>query len=271
MKQEEKLTSLLQQYGKVALAYSGGIDSSFLLVKAKEILGRENVLAIIMDSLLIKQADTDLAIQLAKENDVAYHVLHLDELAEQQIAHYTMDSWYYSKQLMYREMKKLAKARGIEVIIDGMIMDDVSDIRPGLRARDELGVKSPLQEAGYYKTDIRAAAKYMPTLNWCQPSSCSVLSRFPVGTHLTKEKVQQVMASEAFLESLGFEQVRVRYHGVVARIEVEPSQLVELIQAADRISSYLQKQGFTYVTLDMTGYQSGKMNATLTETKEING
>lgn len=268
MTKETQLQTILRGYGKIALAYSGGIDSSFLLMKAKEILGADKVLAIIMDSVLIKPADTAVAIELAKKNGITYQVLQLDELSNPDIACYSMESWYHSKRLMYREMKRLAAENDIDVLVDGMIMDDLGDVRPGLRARDEAGVKSPLQVAGYYKSDIRKAAQEMEELNWRQPSSCSLFSRFPVGTQLTRELIQQVMESELFLESLGFEEVRVRYHGPVARIEVKPSQSNALLSQASLVSQRLQELGFTYVSLDLTGYRSGKMNATLKEKRK---
>lgn len=268
MTKEERLQAILLEYGSIAIAYSGGIDSSFLLVKAKEILGADRVLAIIMDSVLIKTTDTEQAIRMAAAHEIAYQVLQLDELSEPSIAQYSMESWYHSKRLMYGEMKAMAAAHGIAVLVDGMIMDDLGDVRPGLRARDEAGVQSPLQAAGYFKADIRQVAKSMVGLDWRQPSSCSLFSRFPEGTQLTKALIQQVMDSEIFLESLGFEEVRVRYHGEVARIKVSPSQVKNLLEKADQVVKTLKKLGFTYVSLDLTDYQSGKMNASIDKGSE---
>ena len=262
---EERLKQILGSYGRLAVAFSGGIDSSFLLLKAREILGKENVLALIMDSELIKPSDTAHAISFAKQHDIWFELVVLKELQVEEICHYTVDSWYYSKLLMYHRMIERARHHQIEHLADGMIMDDLADVRPGMRARNELGIVSPLQEAGYYKTDIRKAAKGMEGVRWNQPSSCSVFSRFPYGSLITAEKVKQVMASEAFLEELGLVQVRVRHHGTLARIEVPKDQLDYAFDKRLEITKAFKDLGFVHVALDLVGYESGRMNAELEE------
>ncbi|MDQ0222606.1 ATP-dependent sacrificial sulfur transferase LarE [Streptococcus moroccensis] len=266
---KEHLFQILSNYKKIAVAFSGGIDSSFLLIKAKEVLGKENVLAIIFDSELIKKQDTDHAINFAKKHDIWYEVLKMDELEHASIRYYTKDSWYYSKKLMYLEMIRLANSYDINYVADGMIMDDINDIRPGMRARNELAVLSPLQEAGYYKVNIREQAKSIEGLRWNQPSSCSVFSRFPYNSEITHEKVRQIMSGETFLEKLGFEQVRVRHHESLVRIEVPEEQLKFAIEERYQIDSHFKSLGFTYVSLDLLGFESGKMNSELTKGEKL--
>lgn len=263
MSKEEKLKKVLTDYGRIALAFSGGIDSSFLLLKAKEILGKKNVLAVIIDSKLIRQSDTAQAISFAQKHDIWFEVLRVDELKLETIRHYSVESWYHSKMLMYSSIIALAKKYDLANVVDGMIIDDLFDVRPGLKARDKLGVQSPLQIAGFSKVEVRNAAKKMSGINWNQPSSCSVMSRFPYGSLITSEKIKQVMKSEAFLAKIGLEQVRVRHHGSLARIEVGKEQLVLAFAKRDLIVETLKKYGFIYVSLDLFGYETGRMNEEL--------
>ncbi|HFU3844075.1 TPA: ATP-dependent sacrificial sulfur transferase LarE [Streptococcus suis] len=263
MSKEEKLAEILTGYGRIALAFSGGIDSSFLLLKAKEILGRENVLAVIIDSKLIRQSDTAHAISFAQKHNIWFEVLRIDELKLENIRHYTVDSWYHSKILMYSSIITLAQKYQITKVVDGMIVDDLFDVRPGLKARDKLGVFSPLQIAGFSKVDVRNAAKKITGISWNQPPSCSVMSRFPYGSLITSEKIRQVMKSETFLAKIGLEQVRVRHHGSLARIEVCKEQMVLAFEKRDEIVEALKSYGFIYISLDLLGYETGRMNEEL--------
>lgn len=170
---------------------------------------------------------------------------------------------------MYQTIKDSVTELGFKQLVDGNIMDDIDDFRPGIKARDEAGVRSVLQEAGLYKTEIRQLAKERGVSNWNKVPSCSVASRFPYGVKITSENVQRVFEGEEFLVGLGFEQVRVRVHGDLARIEVEEDHLLKAIQLHDKINDYMKKIGFTYVALDLAGYKYGRMNDALDEkTKE---
>ena len=249
---EEKLQDILRKIGKVAVTYSGGIDSSYLLKVALDTLGPDNVIAAVVNSEMFSNEEFDLALDLADQLGAPVLGLEMRELSDPRIAANTPNIWYYTKQLMYQTIK-----------------DDIDDFRPGIKARDEAGVRSVLQEAGLYKTEIRQLAKERGVSNWNKVPSCSVASRFPYGVKITSENVQRVFEGEEFLVGLGFEQARVRVHGDLARIEVEEDHLLEAIQLHDKINDYMKKIGFTYVALDLAGYKYGRMNDALDEkTKE---
>ena len=266
---EEKLQDILRKIGKVAVTYSGGIDSSYLLKVALDTLGPDNVIAAVVNSEMFSNEEFDLALDLADQLGAPVLGLEMRELSDPRIAANTPNIWYYTKQLMYQTIKDSVTELGFKQLVDGNIMDDIDDFRPGIKARDEAGVRSVLQEAGLYKTEIRQLAKERGVSNWNKVPSCSVASRFPYGVKITSENVQRVFAGEEFLVGLGFEQVRVRVHGDLARIEVEEDHLLKAIQLHDKINDYMKKIGFTYVALDLAGYKYGRMNDALDEkTKE---
>ena len=266
---EEKLQDILRKIGKVAVTYSGGIDSSYLLKVALDTLGPDNVIAAVVNSEMFSNEEFDLALDLADQLGAPVLGLEMRELSDPRIAANTPNIWYYTKQLMYQTIKDSVTELGFKQLVDGNIMDDIDDFRPGIKARDEAGVRSVLQEAGLYKTEIRQLAKERGVSNWNKVPSCSVASRFPYGVKITSENVQRVFEGEEFLVGLGFEQVRVRVHGDLARIEVEEDHLLKAIQLHDKINDYMKKIGFTYVALDLAGYKYGRMNDALDEkTKE---
>ena len=255
--------------GEHVVAYSGGIDSSYLLKVALDTLGPDNVIAAVVNSEMFSNEEFDLALDLADQLGAPVLGLEMRELSDPRIAANTPNIWYYTKQLMYQTIKDSVTELGFKQLVDGNIMDDIDDFRPGIKARDEAGVRSVLQEAGLYKTEIRQLAKERGVSNWNKVPSCSVASRFPYGVKITSENVQRVFEGEEFLVGLGFEQVRVRVHGDLARIEVEEDHLLEAIQLHDKINDYMKKIGFTYVALDLAGYKYGRMNDALDEkTKE---
>ena len=248
---EEKLQDILRKIGKVAVTYSGGIDSSYLLKVALDTLGPDNVIAAVVNSEMFSNEEFDLALDLADQLGAPVLGLEMRELSDPRIAANSVTEL------------------GFKQLVDGNIMDDIDDFRPGIKARDEAGVRSVLQEAGLYKTEIRQLAKERGVSNWNKVPSCSVASRFPYGVKITSENVQRVFEGEEFLVGLGFEQVRVRVHGDLARIEVEEDHLLKAIQLHDKINDYMKKIGFTYVALDLAGYKYGRMNDALDEkTKE---
>ena len=254
---EEKLQDILRKIGKVAITYSGGIDSSYLLKVALDTLGPDNVIAAVVNSEMFSNEEFDLALDLADQLGAPVLGLEMRELSDPRIAANTPNIWYYTKQLMYQTIKDSVTELGFKQLVDG------------IKARDEAGVRSVLQEAGLYKTEIRQLAKERGVSNWNKVPSCSVASRFPYGVKITSENVQRVFEGEEFLVGLGFEQARVRVHGDLARIEVEEDYLLEAIQLHDKINDYMKKIGFTYVALDLAGYKYGRMNDSLDEkTKE---
>lgn len=191
------------------------------------------------------------------------HETEIKELEEEEIAANTPDSWYYSKKLLYSHLNQLAKKLNYDYVLDGMIMDDLSDFRPGLRARTEAGARSVLQEAGFYKQEVRELSKELDLPVWNKPASCSLASRIPYGIRLDKRKIEQVNQAEKFITELGFNMVRVRYHDNVARIEVRPEDIIGLLKHRDRIQLKLTSLGFSYVSVDIFGYRTGSMNEVL--------
>lgn len=260
---KQALVDQLKKMNHVVVAFSGGIDSTLVLKMALDTLGKDNVLAVVANSELFTNEEFDKAVSLAKDLGAMVKKTELNYLSEEHIKHNTPDSWYYAKKGFYARMNEIAAAEGFEFVLDGMIKDDESDFRPGLRARTEAGARSVLQEAGFYKTDVRALAKVIGLNNWNKVSSCSVSSRFPYGTTLTLEKIDQVMKAEKYIRDLGFPVVRVRYHGEIARVEVPAERLNDLIELNDKVSQTLMDFGFRYVTLDLSGFRSGRMNETL--------
>ena len=231
---ELKLKALLKEIGKIVVTYSGGIDSSYLLKVALDTLGSENVLAAVVNSELFPDYEFDMAIDLANEMGARVIGLEMEELSDPRIAANTPKIWYYSKKLLYQTIKQHVEQEGFTVLSDGTIMDDVDDFRPGVKARNEEGVRSLLQEAGLYKSEIRQLAKRLGVENWN-------------------------------LIQLGFEQVRVRVHQDLARIEVSQALIPTLLEHRQEIESKLRSIGFSYVALDLAGYQYGRMNQVLSD------
>ncbi|AEV95992.1 ATP-dependent sacrificial sulfur transferase LarE [Pediococcus claussenii] len=260
---ENKLINVLESEKKVAIAYSGGIDSTYLLKVAIDELGKENVLAVVVNSELFSDEEYRKALKLAKELDANAVGVQMQELADARIAANTPKSWYYSKKLLYKTIRSAATDKGFETILDGMIADDNDDFRPGLKARTEENVISPLQEVELYKKEIRELAKLRSISNWNKVASCSVASRFPYGTKLTMAAVNEVFEGEKWLRNAGFPVVRVRVHGDLARVEVPEGKIIELLARKDEMSSFLKSIGFNYVTIDIDGFESGRMNKVL--------
>ncbi|MHB9290194.1 ATP-dependent sacrificial sulfur transferase LarE [Latilactobacillus curvatus] len=258
------LTVSLQQMEKVIVAFSGGIDSTLVLKMALETLGKENVLAVVANSELFTDEEFNKAIDLAHDMGANVETITLNYLSDEHIANNTPETWYYSKKMFYTQLNQIAAEKGFDHVLDGMIMDDNSDFRPGLRARDEAGAESVLQTAGFYKIDVRQLAKALNLNNWNKVASCSVSSRFPYNTALTEAKIAQVMQSEKFLRDLGFATVRVRYHESIARVEVPEAQIADFLTHSEQINQALQQAGFEFVTVDLAGFKSGRMNESLT-------
>lgn len=254
----EKLASM----GRVMVAFSGGVDSALVLKRAQQELG-DQVLAVVVGSELFRKQEFADAVAFATEMGVAVHQTEIKELENADIAANTPDSWYHSKKLLYTHLNELAEELDYSYVLDGMIMDDMDDFRPGLQARTEAGVRSVLQEVGLFKHEVRELANELDLPVWNKPASCSLASRIPYGTKLDKQKIEQIDQAEIFLAKLGFDHVRVRHHQNVARIEVTSEEIMELMEHRDKIHMKLTSLGFTYVSLDLRGYRTGSMNEEL--------
>lgn len=265
---ENNLIKDLASKQRVAIAYSGGIDSTYLLKVAVDELGKDNVLAMVVNSELFLDDEYKKALELAKDLGANAMGVSMSELADERIAANTPESWYYSKQLLYRTIKKAAAEKGFDIVLDGMIMDDNADFRPGMKARTEEGIVSSLQDADLYKSEIRELAKDRGISNWNKVASCSVASRFPYGTKLTAEAVNNVFAGEKWLRNAGFPVVRVRVHSDLVRVEVPEVEFAKLLAKKAEMSEFMKGLGFNYVTLDVDGFKSGRMNDVLKEEKK---
>lgn len=265
---ENNLIKDLASKQRVAIAYSGGIDSTYLLKMAVDELGKDNVLAMVVNSELFLDDEYNKALELAKDLGANAMGVSMSELADERIAANTPESWYYSKQLLYRTIKKAAAEKGFDIVLDGMIMDDNADFRPGMKARTEEGIVSSLQDADLYKSEIRELAKDRGISNWNKVASCSVASRFPYGTKLTAEAVNNVFAGEKWLRNAGFPVVRVRVHSDLVRVEVPEVEFAKLLAKKAEMSEFMKGLGFNYVTLDVDGFKSGRMNDVLKEEKK---
>ncbi|SEH43292.1 uncharacterized protein SAMN05192559_101361 [Halobacillus karajensis] len=259
------LSDILSGMNRVLVAFSGGVDSSLVLKRAQQELGSSNVLAVVVASELFRKEEFEGAIHLAIDMGAHVHKTEINELDVEEIASNNPDSWYYSKKMLYKHLNQLADEWGYDYVLDGMIMDDLKDFRPGLKARNELGIRSVLEESNMYKDEVRELSKHLELPVWDKPASCSLASRIPYGTRLDKEKIKQVDQAERFVAQLGFDPVRIRHHGSIARIEVMPEKIEELLIYRGQIQAELQSIGFKYVSIDLEGYRTGSMNEVLEE------
>lgn len=260
MHKRDLLEEVLRGYKRAIVAFSGGIDSTLVLCEAVRVLGKANVLAVIANSELFSDEEYDKAVSLAEELNADVKGITIDYLANEHIAKNEPETWYHGKKIFYQRMNTIADEGNYDVVLDGMIMDDLGDFRPGLVARNEEGAVSVLQKAGFYKADVRELARELGLPNWDKVANCSISSRFPYYTCLTSSNIQRVMQSEKFIRDLGFPVVRVRCHDETAKIEVPTDRIPALIENHDEIRSKLTACGFKYVTVDMDGFRSGRMN-----------
>ncbi len=265
-----RLKHILAEIGELVVGYSGGVDSTLLLKVAHDVLGNRAV-AVTGDSEAFPQGEVDLALEVANKMGVTVIRTTTHELANPHFAINNPDRCYHCKSELFAKLRTEADAIGIKWIADGSHADDgkPGDHRPGMAAAAELGVRSPLREAGLTKADIRELALYLQLPNWDKPSFACLSSRFPYGTTITHDLLSRLDKCEQVLRSLGFRQFRVRHHDTVARIEVEPKDLVRALELRDEITARFRAAGYTYVTLDLEGYRSGKMNDNLRQIAHI--
>lgn len=263
-KKRKALERRLKKAGKAAIAFSGGVDSTFLLSAAVNALGTENVLAVIVDSQFFTREEIEGAISYCESSHVPYKVVRMDALASFQ--NNPTNRCYLCKLGIFKLVKQEASKAGIEVVFEGSNSDDLSDYRPGMQAIEELEIESPLLDAGLAKSDVRELAHEMGIPSWDKPSSPCLATRFVFGEEISEQRLRMVAAAEEYLRGLGFSRVRVRTHGeggnALARIELSVDDLSRLedLNLRQAISGKLKEFGYAYVAVDMTGYRKGNMN-----------
>ncbi|MBI5078752.1 ATP-dependent sacrificial sulfur transferase LarE [Candidatus Saganbacteria bacterium] len=258
----QKLKEQLAGTEKALVAYSGGVDSTFLLYAARQALGRERVLAVIARSPTYPEDEIKSAVEVADSLDAEYRVIDTEEFSDENFIANPKERCYYCKKELFSKLRTVARENGIADVLDGSNVDDLSDFRPGSCAKAEFSVRSPLQEAGLTKSDIRRLSKEADLPTWDKPAMACLASRIPYGTRINEDVLKRVGEGEGFLKSLGFKQLRVRHHAPIARIEVDRDSVAKIMLPGmmEAIVKKFEELGYVYVTLDMKGYRAGSMN-----------
>lgn len=263
-KKLDKLIDSLRSMECLAVAFSGGVDSTFLLKVAHDIL-KDRVLAVTARSSIHPEDEFREAMEFIEQNGIRHQIIVSNELDIDGFKENPADRCYYCKRELYSMMVVLARQKGILNVADGSNIDDLGDYRPGARAGAELGIISPLQDAKMTKEDIRILSKEMNLPTWDKPALACLASRIPYGQKITREKLTVIEQAERILKSHGFRQVRVRHHGDLARIEVVPEERMLFFntELMDAVYDEFRKLGFSYAALDLRGYRTGSLNETL--------
>lgn len=258
------LQDTLRTYGTLAVAFSGGVDSCFLLKTAQLVLG-ERVLALTVDSVFVPRDELNETIAFCRDYGIRQILVQVDVLSIPEVVGNPPDRCYHCKRALFQRMKEIAHREGFRLLAEGSNTDDDSDYRPGRRAVAELEILCPLKDAGLNKAEIRELSRQLGLAGWNKPSQACLASRVPYEEALSEEKLGAIEQAEKLLHSLGFRQCRVRAHRTLARIEIPPDDFERILTEGTRnkVSDALINLGFAYVTLDLVGFRSGSMNEVL--------
>jgi uncharacterized protein len=261
------LQSILRDMGSLAIGYSGGVDSTLLLKVAVDTIG-DRVVAMIGRSETYPTREFEEAMELARSIGARTEVVKTEETDVVKFAENPPDRCYFCKTELFEKLKEIAAREGLTWIADGTITDDIGDFRPGMKARSEKNVRSPLLEAGLSKADVRELSRELGLSTWDKPAFACLSSRFPYGMGITRDNLTRVDRAETLLRDMGFRFFRVRFHDErTARIEVGTGEIARLVEehTRARVISHLKDLGFTYITIDLQGYRTGSMNEVLSE------
>ena len=260
----DRLKDYIVSFGSVAVAFSSGVDSTFLLYAAKEALG-DRAIAVTASSCSFPERELKEAKEYCQKMGIRHFVIKSEELEIEGFSHNPKNRCYLCKHELFEKIGALTKEQGINEIAEGSNLDDNGDYRPGLQAVAELGIKSPLRHIGFTKQEIRELSQYFNIPTWNKQSFACLSSRFPYGDLINEKKLKMVDRAEQLLLDMGFHQLRVRIHGDVARIELLPEEFSRFMEDGTRLNVYkkFKEYGFSYVTLDVLGYRMGSMNETL--------
>lgn len=259
----ERLKEYMKSLGSAAVAFSSGVDSTFLLKAAKAALG-DNVIAVTAKSRSFPKRELNEAVNFCKENNIRHIIFESEELSIDGFRQNPVNRCYLCKKEIFKKIKEIADENNIACVAEGSNTDDDGDYRPGLIAVKELGIKSPLRHVGFTKREIRELSKRLGLPTWNKQSFACLATRFVYGEEITEKKLDMVDRSEQLMLDMGFHQLRVRIHGNIARIEVMPDEFEKLIKNREKIYTRLKDFGFDYVTMDLQGYRTGSMNETVT-------
>jgi uncharacterized protein len=267
----DSLIELISTLERVVVAFSGGLDSAFVLYASLESLGSDNVLAVTGDSASLALFEKECAARFTRSLDIRkrHLIIDTDELQDEGYVANTSDRCFYCKNKLYSKLVDIANQKGFNCVIDGCNASDIGDHRPGRRAAEEFSVKSPLLEVGLHKPEIREIARHKGLEIWDKPQTACLASRIPYGEIVTADKLSMIEKAEAFLRESGFRQLRVRHHGKIARIELE-EQGYELMADAEirkRIVDRFRDIGFTWISVDLKPFETGSMNISIKDSE----
>ena len=255
----KRLKNIISSYENIAVAFSGGVDSSFLLKISSEALGKKCI-AFTFETPAHLKDEINQAKKIAQSLNVKHIIIPVDLTELKEFQSNTFDRCYHCKKFMFSKLKNQVKNKGIEYILEGSNSDDLNDYRPGMKALQELDIKSPLIEAGLNKSEIREISKQIDLPTWDKPANPCLATRIPYGETISKVKLKQVKEAEKILHNIGINELRVRNQNNIARIEVKKTDYQLILDNTEKIIKKFKELGFTYITLDVEGFRSGSLN-----------